>query len=58
MTTVDWWTVVIANKVVAFKIISHLKLFNFSCVYVGDPHSMLDVLDVIDLRRGPHKRYV
>ncbi len=36
MTTLDWWTVVIANKVVAFQIISHLKLFNFSCVCIGD----------------------
>ncbi len=36
MTTLDWWTIMIANQVVAFKKISHPKLFNFSCVWVGD----------------------
>jgi hypothetical protein len=36
MTTLDWWTKVIAIEMVTFKIISHLKLFNFSCVWVGD----------------------
>ncbi len=36
MTALDWWTIVIGNQMVAFKIISHLKLFNFSCVWVGD----------------------
>ncbi len=36
MTALDWQTIVIANQVVAFKIISHLKLLNFSCVWVGD----------------------